>query len=52
MERRILEKTKLGAMDRAIKGGFHLMSYFKGMSDQDITSVLHRPVIISPRDPI
>ena len=51
-ERRILEKTKLGAMDRAIKGGFHLMSYFKGMSDQDITSVLHRPVIISPRDPI
>ena len=51
-ERRILDRTKLGLLDRAISEGFHLITFFKGVSTNDIEAVSRAPAIVSPRDPI
>ena len=51
-ERRILDRTDLGLLDSAINGGFHLVTFFKGVSAHDLETISRTPVVISPRDPI
>jgi len=51
-ERRILDKTNFGPLDRGIRGAFHVVGEFKGADDRDIEALARGPVVISPRDPL
>lgn len=51
-ERRILGKTDFGLLDRGIRGAFHVIAEFKGLSDREIEALSRAPISISPRDPL
>ncbi|MGC9371313.1 MAG: GNAT family N-acetyltransferase [Paracoccaceae bacterium] len=52
IERRILDKTDFGLLDRGIRGAFHVVGEFRGVDDRDIETLARGPVVISPRDPL